>query len=172
MEAKKEGDYFELPAGKRRLEYSIPSLMRDYPNLKKALEQVAGYCQSRGVPYAAVCNGHQIVAFIAARNDGLPPLDGKALVFASFSQMQSDFLALWQALSKPGVEEKRLQIRLTGTSAPQLPSKLSATISGYPGTKGRNPSQADLQVVSELVLEDVARAPDLETRFLEECYSQ
>src|SRR2546426_166969 len=64
VEAKKEGDYFEVPAGKDRLEYSIPALMRDYPNLKAAIEQAAGYCQSRGVPFGVVSNGHQIVAFV------------------------------------------------------------------------------------------------------------
>lgn len=172
VEAKREHDYFELPAGKTKLEYSIAGLMRDNPRLKKALEQVAGYCQSRGVPYAAVCNGHQIVAFIATRSDGQPPLDGRAVVFPSLPFMATHFLDLWQALSKAGIEEKRLYDRLIGTAIPQLPPKLSATITGYPGTKGRNLFQADLQVVSELVLEDVARAPDLEDRFLEECYSQ
>src|SRR5690242_2663919 len=77
VEAKKQGDYFEVPAGKTKLEYSISSLLRDYPNLKAAIEQVSGYCQSRGVPYGAVCNGHQIVAFVATRGDGLPPLEGR-----------------------------------------------------------------------------------------------
>ncbi|HEY7419111.1 MAG TPA: AAA family ATPase, partial [Ktedonobacteraceae bacterium] len=172
VEAKRESVYFELPSEKTKLEYSLPALMRDYPSLKKAIEQVAGYCQSRGVPYAAVCNGTQIVAFVAARSDGSPPLDGKAMVFSSLSNMASNFLELWQALSKPGIEDKWLQNRLIGTSVPQLPPKLSATILGYPGTRGRNPFQADLSVVSELVLEDVARAPDLEDKFLEECYSQ
>jgi hypothetical protein len=172
VEAKRESDYFELPSGKTKLEYALPSLIRDYPNLKKAIEQVAGYCQSRGIPYATVSNGHQIVAFIATRSDGSPPLEGKALVFPSLPFMSSNFLQLWQALSKPGIEEKLLQRKLIGTSIQQLPARLSDSIAGYPGNKGRNTFQTDLQVVSELVLEDVARAPDLEDKFLEECYSQ
>lgn len=170
VEAKKEGDYFELPAGQDRLEYAIPALFRDYPNLRTAMEQVARYCQTRGVPFGAVTNGHQIVALVATRNDGLPPLQGKALVFPSLDFMLSRFLDLWQALSKPGIEEKKLLIRLVGDTQPSLPPKLAESIGGYPGYKRRNPFQTDLQIVSELVLEDVARHPDIESSFLGECY--
>ena len=41
VEAKREGKSFELPAGNVRMKYSIPSLMRDYADLKAALRQVA-----------------------------------------------------------------------------------------------------------------------------------
>lgn len=172
VEAKKEGDYFELPAGRIRLEYSLPALFRDYPNLKSAVEQAARYCQARGVPFGAVSNGHQMVAFVANRNDGLPPLEGKALVFPSLDFMLEHFLELWQALSKPGVEEKRLHLQLVGDVVAELPAKLSTTLAFYPGVKGRNPFQTDLQTLSELVIEDLVRSQELRKRFLEECYSQ
>lgn len=172
VEAKKEGDYFELPAGETRLEQSLPSLSKRYPNLKEALQQAAGYCQSRGVPFGAVTNGHQLVAFVGTRSDGLPPLEGRALVFPSLQFMLDNFLEFWQAVSKPGIQEKRLQHRLLGEGLPELPPKPSATITSYPGVKGRNNLQTDLQIVSELVIEDLPRSRDVEDRFLEECYSQ
>jgi GTPase SAR1 family protein len=172
VEAKKEGNYFDLPAGKIRIEYALTSLSRDFPNVKSAVEQVASYCQQRGVPFGAIANGHQIIAFIGNRIDGLPPLEGKALVFPSFDVMLKEFPTLWDALSKPGVEENRIQALLTGDSLPELPPKLSATISDYPGNKQRNFLQTDLQIVSELVIEDLAKARDLEARFLQECYCQ
>jgi len=96
VEAKKEGEYFDLPAGDERLERSIPALCRDYPKLKDAILQVCHYCQSRGVPLAAVTNGHQLVAFVAIRTDGVPPLDGRALVFPSLETMVKRFLDIWQ----------------------------------------------------------------------------
>ena len=108
VEAKKEGDYFELPAGRQALEYSINGLMRDYPNLRVAMEQAARYCQARGVPFAVVTNGHQLAAFLATRNDGPPPFEGKALVFPSLQFMANDFLDLWEALSKSAIEERRI----------------------------------------------------------------
>lgn len=132
VEAKREGNYFDLPIGKDKLEYSLHSLMRDFPHLKAAIEQVSGYCQSRGVPFAVVCNGHQIVAFVATRDDGLPPFDGKALVFPSLASMLDKFQDLWQILSKPGIEQKRLYAKLIGNRLPELPPKLSANIVGYP----------------------------------------
>jgi hypothetical protein len=82
VEAKKEGSYFELPIGLDKIEYSLPGLLRSTSALKAAIEQVIGYCQKRGVPFAAVCNGRQLVAFIASRSDGVPPLDGRAVARA------------------------------------------------------------------------------------------
>jgi hypothetical protein len=172
VEAKREGIYFELPAGIRGLYRAIPSLCKDYEDLKKAIEQAAGYCQHRGVPLGAVCNGHQLIAFIACRSDGVSPLDGRALVFSCLEDMRDNFRMFWDALSKPGVEDKRLVGLLIGDAKPRLPAKLSASIRGYPGVKGRNVFQTDLQILTELVIEDVPRSPDLETRFLKECYSQ
>ncbi|MFA6358055.1 MAG: hypothetical protein WCY09_05250 [Candidatus Omnitrophota bacterium] len=170
VEAKKEGDYFEVPIGENRIEYSLNNLTRDNNSLKKAVEQTLNYCQNRGVPYGVVCNGHQIVAFIATRNDGIAPIQGKAMVFSSFEVMLSKFLDLWNILSKPGIEKKEIQRRLIGDSLPELPPKLSASIPHYPGLKDRNPFQTDLQILSELVIEDIARSRDIETHFLKECY--
>lgn len=53
-----------------------------------------------------------------------------------------------------------------------MPSKLSASISAYPGVQSRNIFQTDLQTLSEVVIEDLIRSRDLETQFFEECYAQ
>ena len=172
IEAKREGDSFELPAGKVRLEYSIANLCEDYPNLKKAIVQVIGYCHQRGVPYAAVTNGHQVVAFVATRDDGVAPLEGKALVFPTMQFMYDHFLELWQALSKPAIRDDLLRRRLIGNNTPLLPPKLHATMHNYPGVKGRNVFQTDLQILSELVIEDVVQAAEFEQQFMQECYCE
>ncbi len=172
VEAKREGDSFELPAGKVRMEYSIANLCEDYPNLKKAIVQVVGYCHQRGVPYAAVTNGHQVVAFVATRDDGVAPLEGTALVFPTLPFMQAHFLELWQALSKPAIRDDLLRRRLIGDNTPPLPPKLHATMHNYPGVKGRNVFQTDLQILSELVIEDVVQASEFEQQFVQECYCE
>lgn len=172
VEAKREGDYFELPAGKKRLEYSIGNLCEDYPNLKAAIVQVVGYCHDRGVPYAAVTNGHQVVAFVATRDDGVPPLEGKALVFPTLQFMLDNFVELWQALSKPAIRDDILHRRLIGEETPQPPPKFHMTMHNYPGVKGRNVFQTDLQILSELVIEDVVQSAELEHQFIQECYCQ
>jgi len=170
LEAKKEGDYFQLPSGWTNIEYPLSRLMRDYANVKAAIEQVTRYCHASGVPYAAISNGHQLVVFAATRTDGLSPFDGKALVFGSLDSMLDNFMDLWQALSRPGIEDRNLVSRLLGDMSPQAPPKLSASIFGYPGVKNRNILQTDLQIVAELVMEDMSRSPSLEGKFLEECY--
>ena len=170
VEAKREGQYFEVPAGKENLFYSIPSLLRNNKALKAAVEQAAGYCQKRGVPFGVVCNGHQLVAFVAGRTDAVAPLEGEALVFHSLDHIGREFLQLWNLLSRPGIESRNLSIRLLGEPIPQLPPKLSSTIDGYPGFKNRNPFQSELQILSEAVIEDLARTSGSEAEFLKQCY--
>lgn len=172
VEAKKEGIYFELPVGHDRLEYPIPSLFRLSPTLKAAMEQVGGYCQNRGVPFAAVTNGYQLVAFLGSRNDSLSPYEGTALVFPSLEFMSARFLDLWNTLSRPALEQQTIRSRLLGDFKPSLPPKLSTRIATFPGTKGRNPFQASLQDMSELILEDLVSTRELEPTFIQECYSQ
>src|ERR1017187_6767466 len=172
IEAKKEGIYFDLPVGHDRLEYSISSLFRTSPPLKLAMEQVGGYCQRRGVPFAAVTNGHQLAAFIGSRNDGLSPYDGIALVFPSLEFMSTRFIELWNTISRPAIENQTIRARLLGDVKPKLPPRLAARITAYPGTKGRNPLQASLQDVSELILEDLVSTRELEPTFIRECYCQ
>lgn len=155
IEAKKEGLYFELPIGKKRRKYVISTLIQSNSALKEAIEQVASYCQSRGIPLAVVCNGHQLVAFVAVRSDGRPPMDGQALVFDSLEAIEEDFLTLWKYLSLPGVQKNTLLYSLLGENEPNVPPKLSAIISNYPGIKSRNEDQADLHIVGELILEAV-----------------
>ena len=75
---------------------ALKSLLHSNDGLRLAVNQVAQYCQKRGVPYATVCNGHQLVSFVATRLDGTPPLDGRALVFASLD----DALSQYSLLSK------------------------------------------------------------------------
>jgi predicted type IV restriction endonuclease len=138
VEAKREGDQFEVPLGKLRLEYSLPSLCKDAPNLAEAVEQAAGYAQRRGIPFAAVSNGHQLVAFVASRDDGVGPAEGKALVFPSLELMSKHFLDLWQTLSRDAIEKERLRLRLVRSTGADVPAKLSAQIGGYPGVQVRN----------------------------------
>jgi len=171
VEAKREGKYFTVPSGKDRLVYSLSSLMRDSENLNEAINQVAEYCQKRGVELGVVCNGHQIVAFVATRNDGISPIDGNAIVFPSLEFMLAHFLELWNLLSKDGVAAKNLKSRLSNEEPVLLPAKLASRIIHYPGNKDRNPFQADLQILSEFILEDLADRDDLGKQFLTECYS-
>lgn len=174
VEAKKEGVYFELPVGKSRQKQDIKFFLDNFPKVYKAIEQATGYCQSHGTPYGAVCNGHQLIIFVASRTDGCPPLDGKVLVFDSLPNLHQNFLLVWQCLSKSGIMSRHLSIDLQDISIAPVPDKLSRTIAGYPGFKRRNDLQTDLQILGELFLEDIANLGmnGNEQEFLKECYCE
>ena len=172
VEAKREGVYFELPIGNNKIKYSIKSLHRQEDALKAVLEQVSKYCQARGVQIAVVTNGHQYIVFVAVRTDGVAPMSGNALVFESIEFIEKHFKTFWNCLSVPGIEEQYAYENLIGDVIAKLPPKISNFLNRYPGTKGRNPFQSNMQILSELVLQDVVREKDVEAEFLKQCYSK
>jgi hypothetical protein len=131
VEAKREGTWFELPEGLGETP-TLTSLLTLGEPLTKAIAQVEDYAQRRGTPYAAICNGHQLIAFVASRQDGVAPRDGKALVFDSPAELTSRFADLWDLLSPSGARAHRLSRRL-GSSVTPPPPRLADSIPNYPG---------------------------------------
>ncbi|MCG2609984.1 hypothetical protein LZZ90_00515 [Flavobacterium sp. SM15] len=170
LEAKRVGNYFELPVGKKKIIMPLKSICKDNPNIKAALLQVSGYCHERGIQIGIISNGWQIIAFIANRNDSISPLDGVALVIPSLEVFLNNYKEVWNCLSKIGFQEEYLTKKLVGSTEEVLPPKLSSTITDYPGIKNRNPFQVDLEILSDLVLEDIIREKSIEKDFLSECY--
>lgn len=174
VEAKKEGIYFELPVGTSIQKKDIRFFKDNFSEVYKAVGQATSYCQNHGTPYGAVCNGHQLIIFLASRTDGSPPLDGKALVFDSLRALYENFLLAWNCLSKTGILSRRLSIELQDVIITPVPDKLAKTITGYPGFKRRNDLQTDLQILGELFIEDIATLGENgnEKEFLKECYCE
>jgi GTPase SAR1 family protein len=170
VEAKKEGVYFELPLDQGSREVSLPVLVRSNGNLGQALRQVGFYCTNRGVPIAVACNGHQLIAFIGSRTDGIAPTAGRAVIFRSLQEMHSDFLTLWNCLSHPAIERGYLESLLVRDSLPPAPEKLSRQLPYYPGVKKRNELEHELRILGEIFLQDLVKDTELERDFLEECY--
>ena len=172
IEAKREDIYFEVPAGFVNNTYLIRRFEREAPDVYEAIKQAMDYCQARGVPFGAVCNGHQFVAFLASRTDGIPPLHGKALVLNSLDHMADNFKELWDCLSKAGVSSRGLPVFLQDSIDRPPPDKLSVRIHNYPRYQIRNALQHDLQVFGDLIIEDLGRHPDNEQDFLQQCYAE
>lgn len=171
LEAKREGIYFDLPAGVSSGVMPLQAALDGSPQIAAAVDQVVTYCQSRGVPIGVVCNGHQLIAFFASRSDGVAPLEGRALVFASLRDMRNMYKQFWDNLSLPGVDSLALHSTLGDVDAATPPEKLSSRIAGYPGSWSRNTIQTELKILGGLVLQDIVAAPELESDFLKQCYS-
>ncbi|MCB0538400.1 MAG: hypothetical protein KDE33_12840 [Bacteroidetes bacterium] len=169
-EAKRTGNYFELPVGTSKLIMPLKTICKDNPSIKDALNQVSGYCHERGIKIGVVSNGWQIIAFVANRNDSVPPLDGDGLVIPSLEFFLANYKEVWNCLSKNGFQEDYITNKLIGGAEEQLPPKLSSTITQYPGIKNRNPFQVELEIISDLVLEDVIKEKSIEKEFLKDCY--
>ena len=170
-EAKREELSFQLPVGFDKTICKVHTLRDLDTKLKEAIDQVQGYAQLHGLGIAVVCNGHQIVAFLGSRQDGIPPLDGNALCFTSLTQIEERFQMLWDNLSKPGVESAYIYKTLRADGSPLPPEKLSASHHPYPGLKNRNDLQNNLKQLGDLFLFDLATLPANEEEFLERCYA-
>jgi GTPase SAR1 family protein len=170
VEAKREGTYFELPAGLGAGVAKLETVIDGNPAVAGAARQVLRYCQDRGVPIAVFTNGHQLVAFVANRGDGVPPLKGRALIFESLEAMRGAFQVLWDNMSPAGIELMRPQATLGDDVSDTPPQKLSARVADYPGYWARNKIATELKTLGELVLQDLVLAPELEPEFLRRCY--
>jgi hypothetical protein len=169
IEAKREGHAFRLPDETPRI-VALPALFRLDDGLKEVVEQARRYAADFGLPYAAVANGHQIVAFLAVRVDGVEPLKGRALAFQSLNAMRDDFANLWDGLSRPGIEGRRLSAMLAGEGQTAPPPKTSVFIPDYLAPARTDPLITDLRMLGELFLVDLVEHPDVSDEFLRECY--
>lgn len=170
-EAKREGKTFGLPAGTTSGIVSIQTLRDDNEELDKAIKQVTDYCSQRGVGVGVVCNGHQLVAFLASRQDGVPPLAGRALAFTSLDEISSSFRVFWDNLSFPGIQLRNLHKLLQTDSARQPPDKISSRLGGPQDFAPRDSFQTHLKLLADLVIADLADIPEQEESFLRACYS-
>lgn len=172
-EAKRENRTFELPANpSAKLVGDIPSILALGGEAAEAIKQVQGYCSSRGVEIAVATNGHQLIAFLATRNDGTAPLEGRCLVISGYSQLKAHFPLVWQMLSPEGVDERRLNRYLKVGEDRALPPKMSSYLLNYPRYRYPSELQSSLRTISELLLIDVVDQPGIERQFYEQCYCE
>ena len=151
VEAKRSGETFDLPDGMPRVG-KLRSFFAAAQDLEPAVNQALGYALERGMPFAAVTNGRQIVAFVASRQDGVKPLDGRALAFASPQEIVDDFRVVWDNLSRRGCRARQLNVTLGLAPPAPPPAKLAARLPGYPGYQPRSVIATELQILGELLL--------------------
>jgi predicted type IV restriction endonuclease len=98
IEAKKAGEYFEIPKNMTNRRYKLRGAIETVSNLAHALEQAKRYCDDIGCKYAAVSNGYQLVIF-SAITLGKNWKDGYCYVFHSLADIKSNFSQFWNMLA-------------------------------------------------------------------------
>lgn len=171
LEAKREGIVFTIPAGSSRLKIDLPSLCAMSTETKEAIVQAQEYCGKRGVPIAIVSNGHQTIAFLASRQDGVSVLDADAIVFRSLDNLLENFPTVWQLLSKEGLKEKNI-LRYLSTGENVIPNKLSSRLVDFPKIRYASEIQSTLKQLSELLIQDILETEEVEALFFKECYCE
>ena len=172
-EAKRHGHTFDLPADPQgKIIKDLPSIMALGGEASYAIKQVQNYCSNRGVEVAVATNGRQLIAFMATRNDGTPPLEGRCLVINGYEQLKKHFPDVWQTLSPASISERRLNRFLNVGMDTKLPSKMSSFLPDYPRYRYPSDLQNTLRTLSELLLIDVVDKQDAEKKFYEQCYCE
>jgi energy-coupling factor transporter ATP-binding protein EcfA2 len=85
------------------------------PALRSAiegLEQAKRYCADTAVLFAALTTGIEWIGFWAVRTDGLPPKEGKAIVFPSLEAIQLNFAIFYDLFSPEGMLANLYQIHV------------------------------------------------------------
>jgi len=174
VEAKRSGMYFDIPIevnkhGAVRSLRAICTLSKDF---KKAFDQAHQYCAERGIQIGVVSNGTQTVVFLGVRNDGIPPADGKCLLFNGLDHLEQNFPYLWQAIAPNSPEQQVLLNDLASSVPTGVPQKLSSYVPSYPSFRYPSESQQSLRTLSDLLIEDAPNTPSVRHRFYEECYCE
>jgi hypothetical protein len=155
----------------KKLDQSIEGIFGVSKTAEAAMRQVQGYCNSSGIEFAVVCNGHQLIAFAAVRI-GQSWLKGRALCIRNLRHLDEEFPVVWQCLSPDGLAAKRLLLLLSTGSTRSIPRKLSTQLREFPSFRYKTDLQANLRAISELLLEDVISAEALRPQFYRECYCE
>jgi hypothetical protein len=141
VEAKKVGG---LPLGTASAKRTVANVGGQVlKDAQDGITQAIRYSSDTGCPYAAVTDGNSWIFFRAVRTDGLPPRDGKAIIFPSFESVLEDFYYFYELLARSPLNEQLHLARISsvegGISRPIEPRYFV-----------RPPTEARLQHRSEL----------------------
>ena len=170
VEAKREGDYFSLPTGFSDRVCRVSTVVEKGTDVKSAVRQAAVYCGERGIPFGAVTNGHQVIAFIGSRQDSCPLDTSPPTRFPRSNRCWRTTARFGSVFQGRAVAARNLDRLLRAERLPPPPPKPSRSLLNYPGFKRRNSIQTELNILGGMFIEDIVRRPELQEEFLQECY--
>ncbi|AFY66725.1 hypothetical protein [Geitlerinema sp. PCC 7407] len=78
----------------------------------EGLEQAKRYCADTAVFFSALTTGLEWIGFWAVRTDGVPPREGKAVVFPNLESIKQNFALFYDLFSPEGVMENLYQVHI------------------------------------------------------------
>ena len=160
LEAKRAGDYFEMPDVSTRLA-AREGVLAQSRDLKAALDQVVSYCRNQGHGVGVVANGLQLALTLPFR-DGTDKHD--TVLFRGIDDIDRHFIEFWNLLSPQGqsLDALRRQLRAPRSIrvAPEGAGVLRDQLALYPDDPSdRNPITGEIDPVLRRYFEDIV-APD------------
>jgi predicted type IV restriction endonuclease len=76
------------------------------------MEQAQRYCTDTAVFFSALTTGIEWIGFWAVRTDGVPPKQGKAIVFPNLKAIEEKFAVFYDLFSKQGIIDNLYQVHI------------------------------------------------------------
>lgn len=168
IEAKKMGEYFSIPIGKKDRIYKLKNLMKTSGKIKSAIEQVRGYCDDLGTEFAGITNGSEWIFFRAVTpRQGWR--DGDALCFKSLDDILLNFNLFYSILSFNNIDEYGLRDQLSHSSISSINYQRALDEIPYSNNSlERNPLAIRLNTFIDAMFRDLTNDEQIE--ILRQCY--
>ena len=104
LEAKKRGLLKLDTAAVKKIEAKLGGQV-----VKPAIDgisQATGYCSELGVACAVVTDGNSLIFFRAVRSDGLPPKEGKCIIFPTVDSVMESFSTFYELLAPQALAQR------------------------------------------------------------------
>lgn len=108
VEAKRVGHVLHSSQAKSTQYLAVKSAA--LKNAQDGLAQAQRYCVDLGLHFAVLTNGVEWIAYLAVRQRGQKPSEGKVIVFPTLEAISKDFSQFWDLFSRDAVREERYQI--------------------------------------------------------------
>ena len=167
LEAKKSGDYFDIPNNKTNRAYKINGSISTVTNLLNAINQVQHYCTETGCKYAAVSNGYQFVIFPAI-SIGKPWREGFCVIYNSLDDIKANFGQFWNTLAYENVKDGSLISYIEKGKSVKKYKKILTEIHNPDQSWARNELYTYIQPYCDFVFSELL--DETKTEVLKECY--
>lgn len=168
VEAKRANERLYTRKSNDPYRVKLKTLFGTDPGSKPHILQAQNYCAAHSVPVAIVTNGRAFVAFLATRVDGVPWVEGDALIFPDIFADNFNFSELHNHLSRDAIIAGTLQKRLRSEDVTDAPRD---ALSAYPDPTiliAHNPLGRALEPVLRPLFSQLANPESLEV--LRHCY--